>query len=644
MAPVQGPPLYRPFRPGEARPNADGSYSTEVLTTWQLPTGEWVNVPSLWMGPQGPVQFDEGDEESILTNMHNHEQMAGPSFQRFGSVEEAVTAAKARSHAGGAGSGPQTGKPRMTLSDIRQQYPQYQDMSDDQLADALHRKFYSDMPREEFNAKVGIAQPQPQQPAKPYDGGAFDAATEGSHAGVFFGFDDELSAGMLAPIDAAIDWWKGDGFDMGRAYTRKQKMLDERKQARREAHPVASTAGEIVGGVAAGGSLAKGGATLVGRNVPRLSQAAPRLTQTGLAATEGAAYGGLYGAGEAKPGERLEGASTGAMIGGIAGGALQSAGNALATRAARKAAQQAAPTSDDLASAAQRLYRASEAEGVNYKAPSVQRLGQNLKIAAGRINDRLRPKTAGFMDDVDNLFTGDVPLEVMDEFRKSLGKEIKRASPDDARTLSSMKRVLDAYLDRVGPGDFTGNSQKAVSLLKDARLNWARAAKTETIENILDQAGVDGAGKYTQSGFANAVRQEMRSLYKSIQKGKQTGWTQEEIALIKQMAMGGANSRIINLFAKFAPRGVVSIVGGQAAGSLIPGVGNVLVPLAGHVAGEAADRGAMAAAQALRTGAATGTAPRVAGQITRKTAPLIGGGAIGANSLADRARDLTRVR
>ena len=37
------------------------------------------------------------------------------------------------------------------LAEFRQQYPQYNDLSDDQLADAIYKKFYSDMPREQFN-------------------------------------------------------------------------------------------------------------------------------------------------------------------------------------------------------------------------------------------------------------------------------------------------------------------------------------------------------------------------------------------------------------------------------------------------------------------------------------------------------------
>ncbi|WP_139812979.1 hypothetical protein [Ensifer aridi] len=45
-----------------------------------------------------------------------------------------------------------------SISEIRQQYPQYSDMSDADLADALHRKFYSDMPREQFNAAIGYSE------------------------------------------------------------------------------------------------------------------------------------------------------------------------------------------------------------------------------------------------------------------------------------------------------------------------------------------------------------------------------------------------------------------------------------------------------------------------------------------------------
>ena len=44
-----------------------------------------------------------------------------------------------------------------TIVEIREKYPQYSDMPDAALADALHSKFYADMPKTDFYAKVGLS-------------------------------------------------------------------------------------------------------------------------------------------------------------------------------------------------------------------------------------------------------------------------------------------------------------------------------------------------------------------------------------------------------------------------------------------------------------------------------------------------------
>lgn len=41
-----------------------------------------------------------------------------------------------------------------TVADIRKQYPQYNDLSDDELVNGLRRKFYSDLPEEEFYKRI----------------------------------------------------------------------------------------------------------------------------------------------------------------------------------------------------------------------------------------------------------------------------------------------------------------------------------------------------------------------------------------------------------------------------------------------------------------------------------------------------------
>lgn len=53
-----------------------------------------------------------------------------------------------------------------TIQDIRQQYPQYNDLSDQDLADRFHNKFYSDISKDDFYNKIGLNQtPTETQPA-----------------------------------------------------------------------------------------------------------------------------------------------------------------------------------------------------------------------------------------------------------------------------------------------------------------------------------------------------------------------------------------------------------------------------------------------------------------------------------------------
>lgn len=52
-----------------------------------------------------------------------------------------------------------------TIAEIRQKYPQYSDMSDAELAGALHKKYYSDMPVSDFMSKIGMGSGLPSDDA-----------------------------------------------------------------------------------------------------------------------------------------------------------------------------------------------------------------------------------------------------------------------------------------------------------------------------------------------------------------------------------------------------------------------------------------------------------------------------------------------
>jgi hypothetical protein len=49
----------------------------------------------------------------------------------------------------------------MDIKTVRAKYPQYSDLSDEQLAEGLYKKYYSDLPRTDFYERVGFAQAPP---------------------------------------------------------------------------------------------------------------------------------------------------------------------------------------------------------------------------------------------------------------------------------------------------------------------------------------------------------------------------------------------------------------------------------------------------------------------------------------------------
>jgi hypothetical protein len=448
-----------------------------------------------------------------------------------------------------------------------------------------------------------------------------DAGMRGAADMMSFGFADEISAGL------------GTGFGFLGDYDKelaRQRGIDQFDQ---ENNAGARLTGQIAGGVTGGIGAAKNGATLLTREALKRGgkQAVAR------AAGEGAIYGGGYGFGSGEGIEdRVRQAGAGAVTGAVTGAAVQKIGNSIATRKAGQSAAAAAPATEQLKSATNALYQQAREAGVTISPKASTRLLENMKLAAGGINDKLRPNTAGIVQDLDDMLGKPMTLESLDELRQVVGQSMKRAQPQDQRTLMRMKDMLDNFADGLKASDVTGDL-KGVEILKQARALNAQKAKTEIVEGIIDMAQVKGDGQYTQSGFANAIRSEMKSLYKKIKTGKEKGFSKEEVELIRKMASGGTSGAIMRLFSKFAPRGVVSFGVGQGVGSMIPG-GNILIPGAGHFAAQNVDNAMVRAGEALRTSAATGQMPAGAlGQVASSTAPkLVAPAAMNAEAIRSR--------
>lgn len=210
-----------------------------------------------------------------------------------------------------------------TMAEVRAKYPQYEDMSDEQLATALHNKFYSDMPFDQFAEKLGLAAESDKSKSvrddlsrtmsdfMRQDEGTLrsvDSFMRGAADTVTFGLADEFAAlgGALTGIDGDFGDYSGN--------LRSQRAMQAQRD---DADPVASTTGRVAGALTGGIGLAKAGAPFMGP----LAADAGLAAKTAQSAKAGALYSGLYGIGsgtdaESRLTEGAKSALTGAAIGG----------------------------------------------------------------------------------------------------------------------------------------------------------------------------------------------------------------------------------------------------------------------------------------------------------------------------------------
>lgn len=206
-----------------------------------------------------------------------------------------------------------------TLNEIRQQYPQYSDMSDADLAGALHKKFYADMPKDDFEARLGLK----SEPAKQDDIYTTAAKQERAAAekngiptgsgyqrrilqGMTFNAADDILAGMSTPLEMIKrgTFNPAEGF----RYAKARENLDLEKA--RESTGIAGTVAETLGGVGSGLGLVRNGITSAGRFGTGLF---PRIASS---AVDGGLLGLTSGAME---GDSLSERGSNALQGGLLG-------------------------------------------------------------------------------------------------------------------------------------------------------------------------------------------------------------------------------------------------------------------------------------------------------------------------------------
>lgn len=448
-----------------------------------------------------------------------------------------------------------------TIEEIRKQYPQYGDMSDKALADAMHEKFYADMPQDDFYQKVGLPQPSAwTDVAKSFGRGVAKGAIglaglpgdverlvgKGVEAaGTAIGLPkppSEAHAGHALPSSAQIEHGV-------------ESVTGKFGQPETTAGKYAESVGEFVPSafVGPGGLLRKGAETVLG----------------GLGAEAG---GEAFG----EPGR---------FVGGMLG--VGGAGIAAAEGQSRKLSKML-PDKDAHEVASKAGYKAIEDSRLQATNASISTLTTGLKAdLENRLVDRA--DAPAIFTAIENLSKGGGEVASIMALFENLGKVPPSAGEKYYAAQMTREGIID-WMDNLKPQDLvTGDAQFTVAMWDQARGNWSAKKKLEMLTEQQDKAARQAAKSGSGANFENTLRQRMDEILNSEKKSR--GLAPNVRDEIVKAVEGNWYRNSLRAVGKWAPTGPVSamptigadLIGGAGAATALATTGFVAKWLAEYL-------------------------------------------------------------
>jgi hypothetical protein len=412
-----------------------------------------------------------------------------------------------------------------TLSEIRQQYPQYGDMSDAALADALHKKFYSDMPRDQFDAKIGFKSAAAQPTEQPYSSPIWPFS---KNAKGEISFDS--NAGLLGVAKRAF-------MAPGDAYKGRFDPYGEEGRDR---------ALEFAGAV----NLANPAIMAGERAIPGVMRNfVPRTPKVPTAAELKAAADAGYKS-------------------------VETSGVEYASRAVKGLA-------DDIVTALDKEGRIAELNPELHALLGKLRLPPANSTVSIQSLDALRKRLGDIAGSADpaKAAAASIAIKKVDEFIKAADPSsvMARAAPPTGTTLPSQG---------AGPApmvDGADAARAAAESLVNARGNAAARFRSNVLTGLEDTARMRAAVANSGQNLGNTIRQRIASLL--ADEDTVRGFTDQEVAALRQIVDGTATTNTLRILSSImgGGGGLGAVVSGGVGGAAAGGVGGN--PLVGSMIG-----------------------------------------------------------
>lgn len=247
------------------------------------------------------------------------------------------------------------------------------------------------------------------------------------------------------------------------------------------------------------------------------------------------------------------------------------------------------PTKAQLKTASQAAYKSAEDAGAVITPESFDQAKSTITSMLDKqgLDPTLHPATTAALKRI-NETSGPVTLEKLETLRRIAKDAESTVNPADRRLAAKTVDTLDNYASTLSPKDLSAGTPDAVQALTQARNLWSRAAKADTLDQLMNRAELS-APNFSGSGMENAVRTEFRALAKNPRRMRL--FTSGEQDAIRRVAQGGPVENTLRMLGKLAPTGSVSTAISAGAGFLGGGpAGAVALPVAGAAARYAATR------------------------------------------------------
>lgn len=485
----------------------------------------------------------------------------------------------------------------MSLADIRSKFPQYDDMSDGDLAYRMYINNYSDMPmgifadkldlsKREFAEMIVSAKDFGYEPTVrgqsvkrvDYDIGATGLPRSIAQGMTFGGADEIVSGG--AAIGRKI---QGDERAIGDIYQQGLKAERDRLEQYRETDPVKAGVAEFAGAVAVPMGAVKGVKSAVGAG-----------------AGTGAATGFL----SAKD-DRLEAGGYGALFGGLLGPAFYKGGELASTQfaklfkdRARKAAAEGAPALEQLKREASEAYTKAKNSGAIIDPNQYREFVETVITSVSgksKVQQQAMEELMPKLSTVKRMLEGSVGEQLGLEDLESLRRIAKIpagdiTNPDQQRAAMNIVNSIDDLMENIQPSQLQGDlfqeqfKKEVGGAFKDARSMWSKVRKTEAMDELIEKAGTYAGG--LESGIKNQLSTILRN------PKQQRGYTKAELDMMREIVEGTPVGNLIGGISQLGlstsgGRNVFNIGSGLATagatGAVLGGPMGAVIGMAGEI-------------------------------------------------------------